>query len=1224
MYDGLEWLIGLRQLGVDKLYVALRTETSRRQLDSLRSAFGLYLEGVKVVEVSELENMDLISSVLGCNSDATDFLSIVELLGTRAVMLSTSLRRPFFGASPSSPWHTWQIRHGRLGGLTQCRMWAGSTHVRTPMDSAWGSVSGSRSNWKFLEPSAQLMEWRDVNHRDGLTIWAPRKTGNKAPWPIPDKLWLETFTVFFKKDVLRPLSSKEWAQLIDVRPEWGAKLRKEFSTWRNGKCIPIRFPVEVGLWASEQTPVASNFLCEPTTVDCDGNHVRPDLLGTLERSPEELRKYWGWVWDKADDSVISTATKSDSADVQYHLWAVGGESEPVSRARTRFRKFLLMMCFRLRCQRGLNWFQNLPEHEKAANREPLRDCLERLTGASWFEWDDGSRLMFWEWPECWRLAARDGSPPRIRSRPRPQVHWRSMPVEDWMRDLDAEKLAKLIRRRYLEPGHVITTVPRFAVPKGDDDVRIVWDMSKNGVNGGADAPKFFLLGFTSLVLRVHSGSYFGDFDVGEMFNNFTVPVAERPYMGVEITPDTVARLSKLGVAVTTSMRWCRLSFGWTCSPYSAVSMMMRAVEFAKRPPTDPTSEFRVAKVVLNLPGCPGYDPSLPRVRMLRVDGTVCSDAVVFVDDGRIISASAYLGRLAIRQLTAGLQVLGIQDAGRKREFGGQRPRAWTGGVVHTDQNSTRKFVVQKKWDKLKTFLNDVLTCGSGMQRKLFESGIGFLIHLATVYEFLRPYLVGFYLAQNQFREGRDADGWPVTDDCRNLMERDLDVLGNAGDWHQRMLKLRRMERRREGEDNEDEDIGETGRGWIRHCAAESKGPDPPPLVPITDLCRRNATSLQRLTAGDHPTQRFVRPPVGRSDVGYIGTDASGEGFGGREELVGKAGVTSTIFWGYWGDQTTGRSSNWREMRTGIDQIRRGVAEGRFVGLDLWFFTDNEVFERAFYKGYSSSPDLYAMIEELWSLCVKGNFILHVVHVAGTRMIDTGIDGLSRGDVELQHLTRPLRHSVPLHLSPTERSPELSKWIRHWSNPEAKLAEPLDWIYNAQMGGTHHLNAKPVDWIWDLAPGAALHAMEELALGRTKRLDLLRGVIAVPALLMPEWYRRFSKVADVFFRIPAGCIPEWGEDMHEPLTIGIFLPSFSYEPWDWSKVPWLGSFGRALSAMFKTRDPRARYYLHEFWANATRLSDMPESVVQPLLLNASWTPFFGYCARRSGRRCPRPQ
>jgi hypothetical protein len=61
-------------------------------------------------------------------------------------------------------------------------------------------------------------------------------------------------------------------------------------------------------------------------------------------------------------------------------------------------------------------------------------------------------------------------------------------------------------------------------------------------------------------------------------------------------------------------------------------------------------------------------------------------------------------------------------------------------------------------------------------------------------------------------------------------------------------------------------------------------------------------------------------------------------------------------------------------------------------------TDNSMAEASFYKGKSSSPELDAMVLELRLLTIAGNFVLRLVHIAGTHMIDIGIDALSQGEL----------------------------------------------------------------------------------------------------------------------------------------------------------------------------------------------------------------------------------
>jgi hypothetical protein len=185
---------------------------------------------------------------------------------------------------------------------------------------------------------------------------------------------------------------------------------------------------------------------------------------------------------------------------------VGGDDPPVAAARTVLCRWFLGLWIRSEYKFAIAWFRSLPLLEQEVNREPMRDCLERLAHSTWFEWDDGSRLMFWHWPGSWLEEARDGARARVRKRPPRRLKWLAIRQEDWALELDAVKLSKLITRRYLEPGPVNSTVPRFPVPKGDCDIRVVWDLTKNRVNESVCPPSFFLLGFSSLVLRVPTGA----------------------------------------------------------------------------------------------------------------------------------------------------------------------------------------------------------------------------------------------------------------------------------------------------------------------------------------------------------------------------------------------------------------------------------------------------------------------------------------------------------------------------------------------------------------------------------------------------------------------------------------------------------------------------------------------------------------------------------------------
>jgi hypothetical protein len=62
------------------------------------------------------------------------------------------------------------------------------------------------------------------------------------------------------------------------------------------------------------------------------------------------------------------------------------------------------------------------------------------------------------------------------------------------------------------------------------------------------------------------------------------------------------------------------------------------------------------------------------------------------------------------------------------------------------------------------------------------------------------------------------------------------------------------------------------------------------------------------------------------------------------------------------------------------------------------FTDNYVTECAYFKGTSYSPILFGLVLRLRKLELHSGWKIHVINIAGTRMISQGADGLSRGDI----------------------------------------------------------------------------------------------------------------------------------------------------------------------------------------------------------------------------------
>lgn len=179
---------------------------------------------------------------------------------------------------------------------------------------------------------------------------------------------------------------------------------------------------------------------------------------------------------------------------------------------------------------GAGWLQQLPNRKGGArsrtafSRELQRDyevgidAVERAINGSFWEWDAGSTVMFWRWPEELQAELRDGVRVWYRERDLPSYWGRQRwPTDSREKEQLQEKLLKVVNKGYIGKGHVKSLTGFFAVPKGTDDIRIVYDASKSGLNMAIWSPNFFLPTMTSVLNQADDRTYFGDIDLGEMF-----------------------------------------------------------------------------------------------------------------------------------------------------------------------------------------------------------------------------------------------------------------------------------------------------------------------------------------------------------------------------------------------------------------------------------------------------------------------------------------------------------------------------------------------------------------------------------------------------------------------------------------------------------------------------------------------------------------------------------
>ena len=250
--------------------------------------------------------------------------------------------------------------------------------------------------------------------------------------------------------------------------------------------------------------------------------------------------------------------------------------------------------------------------------------------------DEGSTLFFWRWPPEVRRDARDGSTFPWKFSPMPSYKVpQKYPADTCERQLMIDKVLVPIRRGYIGPGPVLSLSGFFSVPKGPTDIRLVYDMTKCGLNKCLWAPRFYLPVPDSLFDSIDYASFMSDIDQGEMFLNYFCDPTLLPYMGVDVT-EAVRHSSFDTLQRCIWVRWNRWAMGVRQSPYATTRMYAISLEIIRGDPRDSTNPFAWATVRLNLPSSPEYTPSEPWVSKRTVDGHLPADCFVFVDDGRVL------------------------------------------------------------------------------------------------------------------------------------------------------------------------------------------------------------------------------------------------------------------------------------------------------------------------------------------------------------------------------------------------------------------------------------------------------------------------------------------------------------------------------------------------------------------------------------------------------------
>jgi hypothetical protein len=141
-------------------------------------------------------------------------------------------------------------------------------------------------------------------------------------------------------------------------------------------------------------------------------------------------------------------------------------------------------------------------------------------------------------------------------------------------DLYKDKiLAKLDNVRewgYIRPGAVVSLTSFFAVPKGESDIRMVYEATKSGLNDAVWVPSFGLPTVDATLRGIDAASFMSDIDLGEMFLNFPLDSKLRPYAGIDLSAFPVQRREYgNGSSDICWETWERWLIGFKPSPYNA-------------------------------------------------------------------------------------------------------------------------------------------------------------------------------------------------------------------------------------------------------------------------------------------------------------------------------------------------------------------------------------------------------------------------------------------------------------------------------------------------------------------------------------------------------------------------------------------------------------------------------------------------------------------------------
>ena len=145
-------------------------------------------------------------------------------------------------------------------------------------------------------------------------------------------------------------------------------------------------------------------------------------------------------------------------------------------------------------------------------------CLHYITKYSWWEWNNGSRVLFCQCTPEFKTFGRDGIPFCWINWYQPKLKRHQPPISDnKVHEQLKSKVGKVKERGYIQSGYVEILIGYFSFPKGGQYVSMVYYGTASGFNDLVLVPNFGLPSVKTLLHGTLSTSWIVDLDIGDIF-----------------------------------------------------------------------------------------------------------------------------------------------------------------------------------------------------------------------------------------------------------------------------------------------------------------------------------------------------------------------------------------------------------------------------------------------------------------------------------------------------------------------------------------------------------------------------------------------------------------------------------------------------------------------------------------------------------------------------------